>query len=114
MNGNTQPKTKKFKPFKPYSLRKAFKKFHYPFKKVEVEPIEPFKGSIAVEADCASTNLTFLLLHGLFMLIWYCIVWGIYFYYIIGYSIYWFFSSIIAMIKNRSSNAETTTETTVE
>ena len=54
------------KEFKPYSFIKACKKFHYSFHRVEVEPIDPLKGDIQIEADAASYNLTFWIIHGFF------------------------------------------------
>lgn len=93
----------KMKDFKPYSIGKALKKFRYPFSPVKVETKEQFKGDIEAESEAASYNLTFLLLHGLFMLMWYCLVLGAWFYYFIGYVIYWFISSIILNVKGNSS-----------
>lgn len=77
--------------YKAVPLQNVLKKFHYPFKKVEVETVGPFKGSIGAESEAASYNLTFLLIHGIFMLCWYCTLLGIYLYYILGYTIYWLF-----------------------
>lgn len=77
--------------YKAVPLQNVLKKFHYPFKRVEVETVGPFKGSIGAESEAASYNLTFLLIHGVFMLCWYSIVISIYIYYIFGYTIYWLF-----------------------
>ena len=62
------------KEFKPYSLLNTFKKFHYPFMPISFEPIDPLKGNIDAEAEAASMSCSFLMLHGIFMLCWYCIV----------------------------------------
>ena len=87
--------------YKAVPLQNVLKKFHYPFKKVEVETVGPFKGSIGAESEAASYNLTFLLIHGIFMLCWYCTLLGIYLYYILGYTIYWLIK--YRLLKNGTS-----------
>lgn len=89
----------KFKEFKPASLKKVLKKLHYPFQRVEVEPISPLKGSIAAEGEAAGYNLTFLLLHGIFMLGWYSAVLGAYCWYLLGYTVYWLIANLISLVK---------------
>ena len=98
------------KPFKPYPFRKACRKFHYPFQRIEVEPIEPLKGSIQAESDAASTNAAFWLIHGLFWLMWYIAVCGCYFYYLIGYTVYWLICNVIMLFKGKAASSETNSE----
>lgn len=93
------------KEFKPYSLIDAFKKFHYPFLPVSFEPIDPLKGNMDAEAEAASMSCTFLMLHGIFMLCWYCIVFACWFYYFIGYFIYWLIASLIENSKNKTAGS---------
>lgn len=94
----------KTKEFKPYSLMSACKKFRYPFSPAQVETTSAFKGNIDAEATAASYNLTFLLIHGIFWLCWYCLVLGCYCYYFIGYTIWWGVSTIIENSKNSNNN----------
>ena len=77
--------------FRAVPIQNVFKKYHYPFVSPQVEPIDILKGNIHAEGEAAATNITFLLIHGIFMLCWYALIFGIYFYYLFGYTIYWLF-----------------------
>lgn len=77
--------------YRAYPLQKVFEKCHYPFVSPKFEPIAILKGSIRAEAEAAGLNLTFLLIHGVFMLGWYSVILGAYLWYIMGYTIYWLF-----------------------
>lgn len=79
--------------FRAVPVQDVLKKYHYPFVSPQVEPIDILKGNINAEAEAATVNITFLLIHGLFMLFWYSVVLGIYLWYIMGYTIYWLFKS---------------------
>ena len=96
---------------KPNSFRAAspviiLKKYHYPLVSPQVEPIDILKGNIYAEAEAAKVNLTFWLIHGLFMLFWYSAVLGAYLWYLIGYTIYW-------LIKYRILKSDARIEDTV-
>ena len=52
---------------------------------------QDIKGNIYAEGEAAKVNLTFWLIHGLFMLFWYSVILGAYLWYLIGYTIYWMF-----------------------
>ena len=80
------------KPFKPYPLKKAMKKFHYPFH-YHVEPIDPLRGSIQAESDAFTTNIAIWCLRGPCMFIWYACVFGCWCYYVLGYAVYWLVTS---------------------
>lgn len=92
------------KEFKPYSFIKACKKFHYPFHRVEVEPIDPLKGDIQIEADAASYNLTFWIIHGFFWFMWYCCVVSFYICYLALYLFYWAICNIIMFVKSKKND----------
>ncbi len=79
--------------FRAVLLQNVFKKFRYPFAPPQFEPIAMLKGEINTEAKAAGVNLTFMLIHGLFMLCWYSVILGAYLWYLMGYTIYWLFKS---------------------
>lgn len=77
--------------FRAVPVQKVLKKFRYPFAPPQFEPIAMLKGEINTEAKAAGLNLTFMLIHGLFMLGWYSVILGAYLWYIMGYAVYWMF-----------------------
>lgn len=79
--------------FRAVPVQKVLKKFRYPFAPPQFEPIAMLKGEIDAEAKAAGLNLTFMLIHGLFMLCWYSVILGAYIWYIMGYAVYWMFKS---------------------
>ncbi len=87
-----QPNAKEY-AFKAVLLQNVFKKYRYPFAPPQFEPIAMLKGEINTEAKAAGLNLTFMLIHGVFMLGWYSVILGAYLWYIMGYSVYWLFKS---------------------
>lgn len=87
-----QPNAKE-NAFKAVLLQNVFKKCRYPFAPLQFEPIAMLKGEINTEAKAAGLNLTFMLIHGVFMLGWYSVILGAYIWYIMGYAVYWLFKS---------------------
>lgn len=79
--------------FRAVPVQKVLKKFRYPFAPPQFEPIAMLKGEIDAEAKAAGLNLTFMLIHGVFMLGWYSVILGAYLWYIMGYAVYWLFKS---------------------
>lgn len=79
--------------FRVVPVQKVLKKFRYPFAPPQFEPIAMLKGEIDAEAKAAGLNLTFMLIHGVFMLGWYSVILGAYLWYIMGYAVYWLFKS---------------------
>lgn len=69
----------------------VLKKYHYPFVSPQVEPIDILKGNIYAEAEAGKANIVFFLIHSIFLLLWYGTILGAYLWYIMGYTIYWFF-----------------------
>ena len=72
-------------------LKDVLKKHHYPFSSPQVEPIDDPDADLEEEAEIAKVNISFYIIHGLFMLLWYCVIIGAYLWYLIGYTIYWIF-----------------------
>ena len=97
--------------FKP-KVKAAFKKFRYPFLKNKsiftnisdedlVDMTFDENDSIAENvAHAESARLTFYLLHGLFIFIWYLFVFGIWFYYFWIYCAYWAFAALFDTLKD--------------
>lgn len=82
----------KRKEFKPYSLIELLKKYKCPIK-----VLKPSTSSLS--------EWTFALFEGLFWIGWYMCIIGGYFYYIIGYCIYWAVATIILNIKEHKNNS---------
>ncbi len=96
------------KPFKPFSIKKTFAKFRYPFigdknpvNNIEFQPKYSYinENDVDYQAEVASTKLTLYLVHGLFILLWYSMVIGCYCWYFLGYCVYWAVASLFGIIK---------------
>lgn len=95
--------------FAPYSLKKTFSKFKYPFLKdkgifnnIEVVPANKMVNTETVEykAEEAKLKFGFHFIHWFCMFCWYMIVSGIWIWYFMGYGVYWMFVAAIDTFKD--------------
>lgn len=95
--------------FAPYSIKKTFSKFKYPFLKekgifnnIEIVPANKMVNTETVEykAEVAQRKFTYHFIHWFFMFCWYMIVLGIWMWYFMGYGVYWMFAAAIDTFKD--------------
>lgn len=82
------------KGFKAVPVQNVMKKYRYPFggPPIWFEPIDILKDSAGAKAEAGKYNLAVLLIFSAPKLLWYSVVLGLYFWYLMGYTIRWMFS----------------------
>lgn len=91
-----------------FTIKQAFKKFRYPFLKdkgilnnLEFQPANDLVNENDPDyvEEVVGKKMTGHFLHWIFIFTWYAFVFGIWFWYFIGYSFYWMFVALIDTFK---------------